>query len=483
MTLARIYSDEPAGTFVRAPFGENKRPTKLYPLWSTPTKSFADFGVSVRMYFSTLLALAAFLAMAGFLNLPLSYYFWQDSYSSGTDDLAVPVRASAVCVDTEWVECDSCQGFMHEDRLWYQNNDNYDNNQQQQQQGDDDAAAQQQQYPYALKNECNFSDWLMPGILSFGASLLLIVQFGFAFFWLQPSAEVVFDEEVQTASDYSIKISNPPPDAVDPSEWKDYLAQFGSVAYVTVAIDNARLLQTLVSHKRTRMQLARKLPANCDTFDKEQVEKAIAELPKTCCSCSIPFLFPSPSALWSKLQKLQTQVEELARKPYRAVAVFATFDTERAQRNCLYTLTPSKLNLWRQTIDTSRFDETGCMIVNEKVESSRLPETLLDFADWKEEATGDFVVNLAHADTKAQLQDALGFRGRHVVAIKESMEPTDIRWMDLEVSSLVRFVQYIGTTAMVLWFMHWSAYFIRAIYTEDPGSYLIPLFIAVVRTF
>ncbi|KAL7563221.1 hypothetical protein ACA910_014494 [Epithemia clementina (nom. ined.)] len=468
MTLARIYSDEKPGRFVRAPFGEQKRPTQLYPLWSTPTRSFSDFGVSVRMYFSTLLALSTFLGIAGILNLPLITYFWHKTYSSGIEDLALPVRASAVCADTEWVECDTCEGNMAPERLNYQN-------------PNDDDGAGAYFYPYALMNSCNFSDWLMPGILSFGASLLLVAQFAFAFFWLQPNAEVVFDEEMQTASDYSIKISNPPDDAIDPAEWRDYLVQFGPVAVVTVAIDNAQLLQKLLSHRRTRMQLARKLPASCDTWDREQVEHAIEALPKRWC-CSIPFICPSAAALWARLQEIQQEVEEMARRPYKAVSVFVTFETERAQRNCLYTLTPSKLNLWRQKIDTSRFDQRGRLVVEEQVESSRLPETCVDLVDCKGGgATEEFVVDLPHADTEARLKDALGFRGKHVVAIKEATEPTDVRWMDLEVSSFVRFAQYLATTFVVLWFMHWSAYFIGAIYSEDPGSYLIPLFITVTN--
>ena len=31
MTLPRIYGDQKRGDFIRAPFGESKRPTELYP--------------------------------------------------------------------------------------------------------------------------------------------------------------------------------------------------------------------------------------------------------------------------------------------------------------------------------------------------------------------------------------------------------------------------------------------------------------------
>jgi hypothetical protein len=34
-----------------------------------------DFGISVRMYFSTLLVLAGFMALAGVFNTPIMIYF------------------------------------------------------------------------------------------------------------------------------------------------------------------------------------------------------------------------------------------------------------------------------------------------------------------------------------------------------------------------------------------------------------------------
>ena len=62
--------------------------------------------------------------------------------------------------------------------------------------------------------------------------------------------EVCFDEAGQTASDYSIRIENPPTDANSPEEWKTFFSQFGTddsednheenhvVTCCTVALDN-----------------------------------------------------------------------------------------------------------------------------------------------------------------------------------------------------------------------------------------------------
>lgn len=445
-TLPRIYSDQ-GNAFVRAPLGERDRPTKLYPLWSTPTKSLADFGVSVRMYFSTLLTISFFFGLAGVLNLPLISYFWKGTYSDGTQDQAAAVRGSAVCADTQEVFCIDCYEFMDADQV--------------------------RQNIYAQKNDCNFEDWLYPGILSWGASILMIIQFGFAFFWLQRKAEIVFDEDVQTASDYSLKINNPPSDAVNPDEWKDFLSQFGPVSYITVAVDNAALLNKLVSHRRTRTQLVRYLPPDCDVWDPEQVEVALANIPDF---CPIPNLIGA-HGLWKKLRKLQSDVIDLSGQKYRAVSVFVTFDTERAQRNALHCLTPSKISLWKKRVDTSRFDkERNQMIVEEKVESSTLPNDLWQVVDDDEE-TKELVIQL---NPKATLEETLAFRGKHVVNVREASEPNDVRWTDIQVNHAIRFVQYTGTTLAVLWFMSWSAFFISELSGEDSASVVIPIFITVV---
>jgi hypothetical protein len=46
--------------------------------------------------------------------------------------------------------------------------------------------------------------------------------------------EVQFDEDEQTAQDYSIRIANPPPDATDPEEWRNFFLENCGGAEVTV---------------------------------------------------------------------------------------------------------------------------------------------------------------------------------------------------------------------------------------------------------
>ena len=460
ITLPRVYTDDPDDAFCRATPGDKDRPTRLYPLWSTPTKELGDFGISVRMYFSSLFILAVFLGVAGILNLPLSVYFWKESYSSHyKQDFVLMVQASAVCTETAWVDCgDSCREQQDHflDRFSAENSD------------------------LVLKNDCNFEDWLWPGILSYCASILLIVQFGIAFFWLQRRAEIVFDEEIQTASDYSVKISNPPPDAVHPEEWKDYLQTFGPVIACTVAIDNAGLLDKLVKRRKFLKKLSLNLPIDCDVRNPQALASALSLVDSS--PWSLPFV-STPHSLYKKLQKLEDEIRELHKLHYKAVAVYCTFETERAQRNALHTLSTGKFSVWQNTPDLGKFDEYNRMYVDEAAKSSRLPECKCN-AELVQVLTEDedidtLAIQVPVPDKKS-LTDTLLFRGTHVVSIKEACEPNDVRWMDLQVPFTVRFIRFFGSTVAVIWFMFWSGLFIHGLQKNHPGTFFTPLFITVV---
>ena len=194
-TLARYYVDETnPSEMVRAQMGDRTRPTQLYPYWRTPVKELMDFGVSVRLYFSTLLVLGTTLLVAGLFNIPLYRYFWNYAPETDKNGIDGAIRGSAICNQNQWVQCESC---------------NYDTN-------SVDYEAYRLDGQNALQNTCDFDQWLLPGILSYLGTVVLVALCGIWFFYVQRKAEIKFDEEMQTASDYAIKITNPPPDATDP---------------------------------------------------------------------------------------------------------------------------------------------------------------------------------------------------------------------------------------------------------------------------
>ena len=83
------------------------------------------------------------------------------------------------------------------------------------------------------------------------AALIFVIFGSYAMNRYLRHMEVQFDEDEQTAQDYSIIINNPPDDATDPEEWKEYFkAAFDAhVTGCTVAVDNDILVRTLVERR------------------------------------------------------------------------------------------------------------------------------------------------------------------------------------------------------------------------------------------
>jgi len=451
VTLARYFTDNGPQAFVRAPQGEKERPTDLYPLWGTPIKELMDFGISVRMYFSTLLVLSGFMALAGVFNLPIIKYFWEYGTKDGVD---TTIRASAICDQTEWVECESCNA---------------------------EYAAEYPDYRLdganVRRNSCNFEDWLTPGLWSYAGSILLLVLFGFAFFWVQRKAEIIFDEEVQTGSDYSIKISNPPPDAIDPEEWRTFLGRFAKkgVIHMAIALDNANLVGALIKRRKLLQKLSRKLPLGTDMTDDDVVYKAVMESARNDW-ISLPF-FPGVNQQYSNIKQLEEEIKILLQRDYKAVAVFATFETERGQRDALHALSEGQINVWCNRINTSRFRGNKLLVRESSTRSSLWDLTRV----LKEDETEARVIYLPQlANSGSSIENVLMFRGRHVLSIKEACEPNDVRWQDLESSFRVRLGCYAGTTIGMMVFISWSGIFVYRLVEQRPGTLHATMFITIV---
>lgn len=450
VTLARCFTDDDPREFVRAPPGEQERPTELYPLHRTPIKELMDFGISVRMYFSTLLVLSLFMAIAGVLNLPLIGYYWNYG-AEGKQGAEWFVRASAICDETEWAACESCN---------------------------EDYAAE---YPaYRLdgenvkRNTCDFDDWLVPGLWSFAASILLLILFGFAFFVAQRKAEIIFDEEVQTASDYSIKITNPPSDAKDPEEWRSFLENCAGddkgVTHMTIALDNAKLIRALIKRRKLMLKLSRKLPLGIDMADDASVAEAVFDSGQPGW-ISVPFL-PGAHDLYASIKRLEEKIAIYLQQDYRAVAVFATFETERGQRNALHTLSTGKCNVWWNKINVSRFHRNK-FTVQENSRSSSMWD-LTSFL--QKENMETHVIQLRGTSMKNNLM----FRGQHVLNVKEACEPNDVRWKDIETSRKARMAGYVGSTIGMMAFVAWSGVFVSRLVKRYPGSQYATIFITIV---
>ena len=88
---------------------------------------------------------------------------------------------------------------------------------------------------------------------------------------------VIFDEDEQTAQDYSMHMHNPPSDGIDPEECNQFFPQFGHVTCCTVCVNNYILVQSLVERRERHQQIKRKLPPNASHQDDDVLSKIAAE--------------------------------------------------------------------------------------------------------------------------------------------------------------------------------------------------------------
>lgn len=173
--------------------------SELYPVCGT--QDLSDFGTGLAVYFDTLRALAAICFVAGLLYLP-SIYCYSTSYRSfrGTASLlatAPALAGSMVCTDTEWVPCPTCNATDYEPhRIALSSNERSDG------------------LIFVLRNAC------APLRFAEGINQLVVMLFLMASVTAlglyQRRLELKYDEDILTASDFSIVVQNPPDDAMDP---------------------------------------------------------------------------------------------------------------------------------------------------------------------------------------------------------------------------------------------------------------------------
>jgi hypothetical protein len=398
-TLARqIMGDDgkPLPGKPRAEPGEEKL-SELYNPFTTAESNLSEWGIGVALYFATLRVMAVILIVTGLINIPNIRYYASYGYSGGQKGLSFTLKGSAVCNQGLWVVCTDCVkeewGTPEEaDRFGFINNP--------------DGTST----TIVLQNDCEGAS-LEQGVVNWASLVFLVICIGMVSIY-QRKREILFDIGKQTATDYSVVVRNPPPDAYEPDQWRDFFSQFAEkqVSCVTVALNNDQLLRKLLIRRIFRRNLKAQLRKNVNIDDEDEVRVAIAQMNREAalepkgflalafdcfCICQILHLFnlflPSET-LVDKLVKISAEIKELQKAKYDVSEVFVTFETEEGQRNCLSALSVGRMNLWMNNTD--------------KISPSTV------------------------------------FHGR-VLDVAEPKEPNTIRWLDLHVSALKKFVQRI----------------------------------------
>jgi len=211
----------------------------------------------------------------------------------------------------------------------------------------------------------------------------------------QNQVEVRLDEGKTSASDYSILISNPPDDAVDPEEWREFFdgllgeltgEKQQQVTLCTIALNNHRLLKNLVQRRKDLKLLKTLLSETCELSDmndgaavdaavtlymeqkREQDAKVNDGQPKSVFKQFAAFIFlpfsvlgkilhfirrklghlpTEPHQLWGRIQSITQSIRLMQEfEVYKASAVYVTFETEQAQRAAIKALNAGRFEVW-----------------------------------------------------------------------------------------------------------------------------------------
>jgi hypothetical protein len=374
-TLARYHiQNNDDDQFLKAEPGESKKPTRLYPVLSTPEKDLADFGVGAGIYFWTLRMLSIILFIAGLMSSPNFLYFWSEDYNSVEEHSKYEVlRSSAICTDQPWKACPSCTRSQFD--YFPATFDRYA------EAVTDDGT----KLTFIRINDCYISR--EAGVVSCIVMLFVCISI-YIMSQVAKRKEQSFDDAEQTASDYSVVVRNPPVDAKDPNEWYRFFSQFGHVTSITIALANKDLLTNLLERRQLVSGLEDILPPEVEV-DVQNIDQGVWN--KT---------FPVPwywkllgsidgSTIHKKIAAIEDLIEgDLSKKEYDVSEVFVVYEKEASQQKALKTLQIPRLQVLRNNV-------------------SALPQK-------------EYV-----------------FRGTHVLRVVEPPEPSSVRWPELDKSFIV----------------------------------------------
>lgn len=254
-----------------------------------------------------------------------------------------------------------------------------------------------------------------------------------------------------TATDYSVLVANPPPDAINPDEWRDFFGQFadngGGVTAVTVALNNEELVQKLIYRRVHRNNLRIKLPKGVDMDEEDMVRSAVADYMRETeaeprgylyrlFSCTMlpllnlfGMLLPA-DVLVDKVFALTEEIKELQQQKYDAVKVFVTFETEVGQRSALSALSVSRLDI----------------LLNK---------------------TDNVPPSIVFRDT--------------VLKVSEPKEPNSIRWLDLSASTFQRVSWRLINVAITVGIVSFAGYLVT-IARFNVGTSLSSIMVSVFNS-
>ncbi|ETI41777.1 hypothetical protein, variant [Phytophthora nicotianae] len=370
--LPHRVRDKEAGAFRLVDMGEDAPGSELFPVFGTSLSDLSVFGIGLGLYFRMLLQLSLLLFVLACVSTPSIIYFLSSSYSGALGSRSLDFRILGTAACTREVSAIDTRASSNEIRT-------------------------------VTINDCPLImtqlhvDMIGLGILAVYCLVVAVMQ---------TRDKAHLDALEQTASDYSVVVKDPNANAWDPDEWERFFAQFGRVKFVTVCVDNDRLLSALA--KKRYMEDMLKM----ESADQEIVRLALenaADPTKAAPKQSLFRQFRQKFGLggydltyWNaELDVLRRRIAEMLKHDsYRVWSVFVMFETEESQRRCL-----------RET-------RIG------------LCSTLLDW-------------------TSTGLSDRLRFRGTNILHVEQATEPSSVQWKSAGVLWRRRVLQQALTMSIV----------------------------------
>ncbi len=403
-TLPRRFRNKVGGHHIRAPPGSG-HDTKLYSVLTMPVEALVgrsellystlflnfpkqdlnsnpirccaytlrhnnhthkpDWGIGMSMYFSSLIAVCVIFILAGLINVANMLYYVSDKYDANDERYAdvgtmKTLFFSAICTDREWVLCsEGCEGNKWWNTIfanqYYGTATNSDG----------------KEVVLINRTTCLPAEF-QQGMINYGSTLFLLLCMSL-YFWYLGMKEVRFDEDDTTATDYTVVVSNPPADAVNPDEWRDFFDKFSDkgVTLCTVALDNELLLTKLVARRMQIKNLQRQFLKSVEDVNydvEEDVSAAVdmarryrlqEEAVRNCFSKFFGYIFTplcqrlgfslTEDIIWERIKSITEEIRELQHQEYKATSVFVTFETQEGQRSALTALNASELEIATNT--------------------------------------------------------------------------------------------------------------------------------------
>ncbi|GMF21339.1 unnamed protein product [Phytophthora lilii] len=369
--------------------GEDAAGSELLPVCGTSLADLSLFGVGLGLYFRMLLQLSLLLFALAAVSAPSIAYFLSAAYAGPLAGRALDFRLLGTAACTREVSAVA-------------------------------AAASDNGVHLVTVNDCPL---VMTQLHVDMVGLAILAVYCIAVAVMQTRDKAHLDALQQTPSDYAVVVKDPNANAWDPDEWERFFAQFGRVKFVTVCVDNNRLLAALA--KKRYMEDMLKM----ESADQEIVRLALqnaADPTKAAPEQSLLRRLTQKLGLggydltyWSaELDGLRRRIAAMVKHDsYRVWSVFVMFETEEAQRRCL-----------RET-------RIG------------LCSTILDW-------------------TSTGLARRLRFRGTNILHVEQAVEPSSVQWKSAGVLWRWRVLQQALTMTIVGGMMT-GVYFLTRWLKED----------------